>query len=149
MRLFLLITSIVVGLAIAACAPSLAPTLVSATPALPNATSAPAATPAQKSTTASTVAATLAPKQTIKVEAFDDFFRPEKITVTVGTQITWTNVGKHDHTVTSGTLFDADIKPGEVFSFTFDKPGTYQYYCVTHSLSDTDGMVGTVYVVAK
>lgn len=85
----------------------------------------------------------------MQVEADDDFFRPEKITIGVGTQVTWTNVGQKKHTVTYGTLFDSDIKPGETFSFTFDKPGTYQYYCVTHSESDTDGMVGTITVVAK
>ncbi len=141
MRLFPFIPSMVVVLAISACAPSPTPTPVPTATPLPTATASPTATAAPT--------ATLAPKQTVQVEAFDDFYRPEKITVTVGTQITWTNVGNHDHTVTSGTLFDADIKKGESFSFIFDKPGTYQYYCVTHSLSDTEGMVGTVYVVAK
>ena len=85
----------------------------------------------------------------IAVEANDDFFRPEKFTIVAGTKVTWTNTGKKKHTVTFGTLFDADIQPGETFSFTFDKPGTYQYYCVTHSESETEGMVGTITVTEK
>jgi len=89
------------------------------------------------------------PASTFKVEANDDFFSPEKFTVTAGTRVTWVNVGKKKHTVTYGTTFDVDLKPGESFSYTFDQPGTYQYYCVTHSESDHEGMVGTITVTAK
>ncbi len=144
MRVMLLTLTMALVLLIAACAPSTfaqdapTPTL---TP-LPIPTTAPTATP----TLIPTATATLAPKQIVKVEAFDDFFRPEKITVPVGAQVTWTNVGEKKHTVTLGTLFDVDIRVGESFSYVFDKPGTYQYYCVIHSLSETDGMVGTVVV---
>jgi plastocyanin len=120
---------------------------------------APTADPTQAATPAPTVAstsqtaapsqaATLAPNAEVQVGAYDNFFRPEKITITVGTKVTWTNLGQKDHTVTYGTLFDNDLLVGNTFSFTFDKPGTYQYYCVTHSESDTDGMVGTITVVA-
>jgi plastocyanin len=94
-----------------------------------------------------TISATLAPKQVVQVQALDDFFRPENITVTAGTRIDWINVGQKKHTVTNDTLFDSDLLVGQTFSFTFDKPGTYQYYCVVHSESPTDGMVGTVTVV--
>ena len=95
-----------------------------------------------------TVSATLAPKQVFQVQAGDDYFRPENITVTAGTRIDWINVGQKKHTVTNDTLFDSDLLVGQTFSFTFDKPGTYQYYCVIHSESPTDGMVGTVTVVS-
>jgi manganese oxidase len=103
---------------------------------------------APQSNSAASASATLAPRQAVHVDALDDYFRPEKITVTVGTQVTWTNVGQKTHTVTMGKTFDSDIKPGQSFSYTFDKPGTYQYYCVTHSESETEGMVGTVTVSA-
>lgn len=129
-------------------------------PAAPSAAPAPTSTPVVQVTapalagtvtpvaqaTAPSPAAILAPKPEFTVEAYDDFFRPEKITITVGTKVTWVNLGKKDHTVTYGTLFDGDLKVGDTFSFTFDKPGTYQYYCVTHSESDTVGMVGTITV---
>jgi plastocyanin len=130
------------------------------TPApIPTATQAPVAAPTSKpappatstvtagSTVTSTLSATPAPKQVVQVQALDDFFRPENITVTVGTQINWINVGQKKHTVTNDTLFDSDLVVGQTFSYTFDKPGTYQYYCVVHSESPTEGMVGTVTVV--
>jgi plastocyanin len=119
------------------------PTLTVAPPVVPTvpATVKPAApvTP--------TVSATLVPKQVVQVQAFDDFFRPENITITAGTRVDWLNVGQKKHTVTNDTLFDSDILVGQTFSYTFDKPGTYQYYCVIHSESPTEGMVGTVTVV--
>ena len=130
------------------------------TPApIPTATQAPVVAPTSKpappttstvtagSTVTSTLSAPLAPKQVVQVQAFDDFFRPENITVTVGTQINWINVGQKKHTVTNDTLFDSDLLVGQTFSYTFDKPGTYQYYCVVHSESPTEGMGGTVTVV--
>lgn len=129
--------------------PPVAPTSEPAATAAPAATPAPVATAtpvAQAQTTAPSPSAILAPKGEFTVEAYDDFFRPAKITITVGTKVTWVNLGKKDHTVTYGTLFDGDLKVGDTFSFTFDKPGTYQYYCVTHSESDTEGMVGTITV---
>ena len=152
MRLALL-TLAIVTLTIAACAPSATP------PPIPTSTQVPAVAPtprpaatlaptvAAASTITPTLSATLAPKQVVQVQAFDDFFRPEHITVTVGTQIDWVNVGQKKHTVTNDTLFDSDLLVGQTFSFTFDKPGTYQYYCVVHSESPTEGMVGTVTVV--
>ena len=82
------------------------------------------------------------------VQAWDDYFRPQNITVTVGTKVTWVNVGTKKHSVTYGNVFDQDINPGETFAYTFDKPGLVQYYCVQHSLSETEGMVGTVTVIA-
>lgn len=169
MRLIVLLSLVVMTFWIVGCASSAAPAPTSAPvattapvpPGSPSgtATSAPVATnppaaaaptgaPAPSAPVQAPVASSAAAAKTVQVEADDNFFRPEKITITAGTQVTWTNVGQKKHTVTYGTVFDADIKPGETFSFTFDKPGTYQYYCVTHSESDTDGMVGTITVTA-
>ena len=124
-------------------ATSPAPTVAVASPAAPTA----AATLKAASPVTPTLSATVAPKQVVQVQALDDLFRPENITVTAGTRIDWINVGQKKHTVTNDTLFDSDLLVGQTFSFTFDKPGTYQYYCVIHSESPTDGMVGTVTVV--
>lgn len=105
-------------------------------------------TPTPSAATPIPTAPAVSAQKPITVESWDDYFRPENITVTLGTQVTWVNKGAKKHTVTAGTLFDADILEGQSFSYTFDKPGAYQYYCVIHSLSETDGMVGTVTVVA-
>jgi len=144
MRSTTYILALIVALTIAACAPSPTPTPVPTATRVPTAVST--LTPA--STAAPTTApSAAAPKQVVQVQAFDDFFRPQDITVTVGTRIDWVNVGQKKHTVTNDTLFDSDLPVGQTFAYTFDKPGTYQYYCVTHSESATEGMVGTVTVV--
>lgn len=152
MRLALPTLAIVI-FTIAACAPSPTPAPI------PTATQIPAVEPTPKlvptvvptvtaaSTVTPTLSATVAPKQVVQVQALDDFFRPKDITVTVGTLVNWVNIGQKKHTVTNDTLFDSDLLVGQTFSYTFDKPGTYQYYCVVHSESPTEGMVGTVTVV--
>jgi plastocyanin len=146
MRLALLALTLIT-LTIAACAPAATPVPTAApTPTSLPTRAATAASPAPTSVPAA--ATTSAPKPVVQVEAQDDFFRPQNITVTVGTLVTWTNIGNKKHTVTNDTLFDSDILVGQSFSYTFDKPGTYQYYCVVHSESATDGMVGTVTVVS-
>lgn len=56
---------------------------------------------------------------------------PETITVSVGTTITWTNTDKGYHTVTSDdSLFDSPLPFGQSFSYTFTRPGTFDYHDV-------------------
>lgn len=63
-------------------------------------------------------------------------FFPNALTVTVGTTVKWTNsaVDKIDHTVAAadGSFNSGTLKPGDTFSFTLTKPGTYQYVCSFH-----------------
>lgn len=61
-------------------------------------------------------------------------FRPNTITVPVGTTVTWMHKDSAPHTVTSREpLFDSGtIRNGDTFSYTFDQPGTYAYYCSIH-----------------
>jgi plastocyanin len=74
-------------------------------------------------------------------------FQPEEIAVAPGTTVTWTNEDSLQHTVTSGTrgnpteLFDETVPGGGSFSFTFEEPGTYEYFCSIHP-----GMSGVVVV---
>ncbi|MBO0885671.1 MAG: PQQ-binding-like beta-propeller repeat protein, partial [Mycobacterium sp.] len=78
------------------------------------------------------VAATPASTDTAVVEDFD--FNPDLISIPPGTTITWTNNGPTIHTVTSNDqLFDSGImQVGDTFSFTFDTPGTLNYFCEVH-----------------
>jgi plastocyanin len=67
----------------------------------------------------------------------DDFrFGPAQLTVPVGTKVVWTNDDSDPHTVTSETdpklLKSPPLDTGDSFSFTFDKPGTYRYFCSIH-----------------
>jgi plastocyanin len=75
-------------------------------------------------------------------------FQPSQITVAVGTTVTWVNEDSVTHTVESGTrdnptgLFNSgDVAGGASFSYTFDQPGTYDYFCRIHP-----GMNGQVIV---
>jgi plastocyanin len=59
-------------------------------------------------------------------------YDPTTLNVTVGSTVTWVNNGATAVTVTSPDgLFDSEsIAPGDTFSYTFDTPGTYRYFCV-------------------
>ena len=148
MRRIIFILSIILTMAIVGCTSSPTPTPLPPTATIVIPTATPQAQAASSAAQAPASAATPLPVKEVKVEAMDDYFQPEKITITVGTKVTWVNVGTKKHNVTYDDLFDQDFNPGETFSYTFDKAGVYQYYCVQHALSETEGMVGTITVVA-
>jgi len=72
-------------------------------------------------------------------------------TIPVGTTVTWTWVGS-PHSVTSGACppcqhddnfgTEQSFSPPHTFSFTFNTPGTFPYYCTVH----LSAMTGTVVV---
>lgn len=72
--------------------------------------------------------------------SMDNFvFVEDRIEVSVGTTVTWTNADSTRHTVTSGTddtadgTFDSDdIEAGGTFSYTFDEVGEFAYFCDIH-----------------
>jgi plastocyanin len=60
-------------------------------------------------------------------------FDPASLSVTVGTQITWTNEDSTPHTVTFSDGPDSgSLDQGETFQHTFDTAGTYDYICTIH-----------------
>jgi plastocyanin len=74
-----------------------------------------------------------------QVQMFTYAFLPASMTVKAGTTITWINNDEAEHTVaTKDKMLDSphlktiNIKPGDSFSFTFDKAGTYEYFCAVH-----------------
>ena len=65
----------------------------------------------------------------------DNFvFGPQTITVPVGATVTWTNKDDIPHTSvsTEGVFKSKVLDTDEQFSHTFDKAGTYPYYCTIH-----------------
>jgi plastocyanin len=76
-------------------------------------------------------------------------FEPSNVTVPVGTRITWTWVGGfHDLNSTGAATFPGSGEatlPPHSYSFTFDSPGTYLYFCSVHGDPDS-GMRGTIVV---
>jgi plastocyanin len=79
--------------------------------------------------------------------SIDNFtFGPQTLTVKAGTTVTWTNkddiphgIGSADNAFAKSRALDTD----DSFSFTFTKPGTYQYFCYIHP-----HMTGTIVVEA-
>ena len=85
--------------------------------------------------------------QEVTVRMEDNFFEPANITVEPGTTVTWVQSGNNSHTTTSyDGLWDSGMiegGSGGTFSFTFEEPGTYDYFCIPH---ESLGMIGSVTV---
>ena len=73
-------------------------------------------------------------KSTNTVQIKDFKYIPANITVKAGTVVTWTNADSAPHTATaSDKSFDSgNFEKGESYSYTFSKPGTYEYICTLH-----------------
>jgi alcohol dehydrogenase (cytochrome c) len=83
---------------------------------------------------ASQVATTARSVNSVTIEDFD--FKPGVFGVAVppGTTITWTNTGPTAHTTTAdnGTWDSGLLNAGDSYSFTFNDPGVYWYFCRPH-----------------
>jgi plastocyanin len=88
--------------------------------------------------------------QEVTVRMEDNFFDPANITVEPGTTVTWVQSGNNPHTTTSyDGLWDSGMiegGSGGTFSFTFEEPGTYYYFCIPH---ESLGMIGSVTVTGS
>ena len=76
----------------------------------------------------------------------DNFtFLPAEITVAAGTRVTWTNRDDIPHTVTDRdgprVMRSPPLDTGDTYAVTFERPGTYHYFCALHP-----HMQGTVVV---
>ena len=70
-----------------------------------------------------------------RIVTIDNFsFMPAPITVPVGTTITWINRDDVPHTIVADDqqFKSKALDTDEKFSHTFDKPGTYSYFCSIH-----------------
>jgi plastocyanin len=61
-------------------------------------------------------------------------FVPGRVQITAGTTVVWRNDDQLIHTVTANDKsFDSGLlQPGRTYRRTFDRPGTYPYYCLPH-----------------
>ena len=89
------------------------------------------------------IAPSVAQNSVVPVTIDNFVFSPERVTVKVGTTVTWTNHDDIPHTVAAkdrgfkSKVMDTD----ESFSFTFSSPGEYSYFCSLHP-----HMTGTIVV---
>jgi len=79
------------------------------------------------------------PADTVNVDIRKFAYQPEILVVSVGTTVRWFNYDLDYHTATSGPpgqpdgIFDSGhINQYDSWAYTFDTPGTYQYYCAPH-----------------
>jgi amicyanin len=73
------------------------------------------------------------PAATIHIQ--NSAFKPAKITVAAGTTVTWINDDEDlPHNIAAaGNAFESKLLgTGQIYSFTFAKPGTYEYFCTIH-----------------
>ncbi|HVX58160.1 MAG TPA: cupredoxin domain-containing protein [Candidatus Saccharimonadales bacterium] len=71
-------------------------------------------------------------------------FTPSQVTISKGGTVTWKNDDNISHTVDVDQgegPHSSNIAPGQSFSYTFYKTGSYQYHCRIHS-----SMRGTIVV---
>src|SRR6478735_2385309 len=70
------------------------------------------------------------------------WYSPPVLTIHKGDVVKWLNSDTEVHTVTSGKGIDrGSFKPEQSWSFTFDKEGTFYYFCTIHPW-----MVGAIVV---
>jgi plastocyanin len=79
----------------------------------------------------------------VGIEIKNYHFQPEALTIHPGDTVTWTNRDEVPHTVAEKNqqFRSAALDTGDTFSRTFDKPGTYIYFCTLHPT-----MTGTITV---
>lgn len=98
---------------------------------------------------------TQAPNSALKTEivTVSDFqFTPAQVTINVGDSVQWNNEGEFPHNVNAD---DGSFRSGDPssdpwsYTFTFNTPGTFRYYCEVHGAPGGVGMSGTITVLGE
>lgn len=125
----------------AATAPISAPPSTTTSAAPTTTTTAAPTTATSPATTATSRAPTTTRPASTAVTVRQFQFMPQELVMKAGSMVTWTNQDQILHTATSGTMpgtadgtFDGPMDGvGKSFTFTFDQPGTYAYFCSRHT----------------
>jgi plastocyanin len=77
------------------------------------------------------------PGSAVMIQLFQ--YQPGRLEIKAGTTVTWVNQDEIQHTVTLGTPENRNgavslplSGKGATASFTFDRPGDYEYFCERH-----------------
>jgi plastocyanin len=122
--------------------PGMTPVVGPAAPAAPAGRISPESPTLGREATASSQGAPAAAAGTA-IKLVNMAFDPATVTIPAGTKITWTNTDPVAHTATAvgGAFNSGNLAPGQSFTFTFDKAGTFDYHCLYHPY-----MKGTIIV---
>ncbi|MGE0885083.1 MAG: plastocyanin/azurin family copper-binding protein [Blastocatellales bacterium] len=100
-------------------------------------------------TAGSTVQA-ISAQENKQVIVLADKFEPRNLTVSEGDTVTWINQeGVHAIRSDTDAFISRNLKPGEKFSYQFNKAGKYPYHCAIHGSKGGGGMSGTITVEKK
>lgn len=89
----------------------------------------------------------------VEIDALDNNFRDQYVTVKAGTTVEFKNAGHNEHNVipvVKGSFKKAEtseFEPGTSYTVVFDTPGDFPYYCTLHG-TPMKGMTGAIRVVA-
>jgi plastocyanin len=72
--------------------------------------------------------------QDVNIGIREFMFEPKDLTVAVGTKVTWVNDDQIPHTVaeTHKVFRSAALDTNDSFSWVFNTPGEYDYFCALH-----------------
>jgi plastocyanin len=72
--------------------------------------------------------------QEVKIDIKEFMFGPKDLTVAVGTKVTWVNDDQIPHTVaeTHKVFRSAALDTNDSFSWVFNTPGEFEYFCALH-----------------
>lgn len=114
------------------------------------ATDTPTTTETTTETETTSPATTATPEEVPTVEMDNIAFSPMELSIEPGTEVRWVNRDGIPHDVVSDQFnsgatqwdFESDrISNGEEVYYTFEEPGTYEYYCSVHGASSMCGVV--------
>jgi len=72
--------------------------------------------------------------QEVKIDIREFMFGPKDLNVAVGTKVTWVNDDQIPHTVaeTHKVFRSGALDTNDSFSWVFNTPGEYEYFCALH-----------------
>lgn len=72
--------------------------------------------------------------QDVRIDIKEFMFAPTDLNIAVGTRVTWINDDQIPHTVmeTHKAFHSAALDTNDSFTFQFDNPGTFEYFCALH-----------------
>jgi len=91
------------------------------------------------------------PKEVVVELTGDNQFSPKELKIEVGTTVVWKNLSGHHNIIADDSSFESppDLEAGNEYKRTFDKEGTYKYFCAFHGGPSGERMSGTIIVTPK
>jgi plastocyanin len=113
----------------------------------------PASTTTMRTTTQTTDTNTSVqnnPKEVVVELTKENQFIPKELKIEVGTTVIWKNLSGHHNVISDDSGFESpELDAGGEFKRTFDKEGTYKYFCAFHGGPNGERMSGVIIVTPK